>query len=84
MHSFGYQVQGAYRLRPFGGPQLAEQLLLVLCLGVHILTNLRPLRISLGGRRLGAFLGDALLVLSVLLLVMALAFAVYYRRWNLW
>ncbi|MBP3736027.1 MAG: hypothetical protein J6I56_03325, partial [Lachnospiraceae bacterium] len=37
-----------YRLKLFAGPELASQILFVLSLIVHLLTNIRPLMIALG------------------------------------
>ena len=73
-----------YRLQWFTGAKLACQLLLVTSLAVHVLTNLRPLTMSLGLRGGRKWLGDALFVLSVVLLFAAAAFVIYYLRWNLW
>ena len=53
-------------------------------IGLHVLTNIRPLRIGLGARGMKAWMADILLVLSVLLLFMAAGFIVYYLRWNVW
>lgn len=74
-----------YRLNDFGGVQLAASILLVLALVIHVATNIRPLMIALGATRARHFLMDVLLVLSILMLVCAIAFIVYYLRWNvLW
>ena len=45
---------------------------------------LRPLTLALGLRGGRKWLGDALFVLSVVLLFAAAAFVIYYLRWNLW
>ena len=74
-----------YRLTAFGMPQLVGQILMVLCLLVHILINIRPLLISFGIGGFRIYIKDVLFVLSVVLLFGAAAFAVYYLRWNvLW
>ena len=74
----------AFRLPWFTGAKLAGQLLMVASLAVHLLTNIRPLTLALGLRGGRKWLGDALFVLSVVLLFAAAAFVIYYLRWNLW
>ena len=73
---------GAYRLNLFEGIQLSSQLLLVLSVAVHVVTNIKPLMISIGAKSYKMFLTDIILVLSVLLVFMGAAFIVYYLRWN--
>lgn len=73
---------GAYRLNLFEGIQLASQLLLVISVAVHVVTNIKPLMISIGAKSYKMFLTDIILVLSVLLVFMGAAFIVYYLRWN--
>jgi len=73
-----------FRLQAFGWVQTAAHILLVLALGVHLITNIRPLFMGLGIEN-RTFLRDILIVLSVVLLVCAAAFIYYYLRWNvLW
>ena len=74
----------AFRLPWFTGAKLAGQLLMVASLAVHLLPNIRPLTLALGLRGGRKWLGDALFVLSVVLLFAAAAFVIYYLRWNLW
>lgn len=74
----------AYRLQWFTQAKLVLQLLLASSLALHIITNIRPLMLSLGVRGGRRWMGDALFVLAVLLLFMAAAFVVYYLRWNVW
>jgi len=76
----GYN-NGAFRLRFFGPCQLICQILLVLTLAVHLTANIRPSLISLGIRSLKAYAVDILAVLSVVCLVAAGAFVVYFLRW---
>ena len=78
----GTSQNGAFRLHLFAGAELVTQMLLVLSLGVHVLSNLSPLLIGLGIRCFRTFLPDMLAVLSVLLLAAGMAFVVYYIRWN--
>ncbi|HAJ96430.1 MAG TPA: pilus assembly protein PilX [Ruminococcus sp.] len=75
-------TDGIVRLHLFEGAQLATQILLVISIAVHVLSNIKPLLIALGTRGGREFLIDILLVLSVLLVGMAIAFIVYYLRWN--
>ena len=83
MSSFTTAVDGQTRLLPFNGFRLALQILLVLSLAVHIISNVKPLLISFGVKRLRERAFDILFVVSVLLLFMAGGFAVYYLRWRL-
>lgn len=70
-------------LRYFGAWRLATQLLMVLSLAVHLLTNIPPLRIALGIKDSGNLRTDLLFVFSVLLLLAGVAFAVYFIRWQM-
>ena len=69
------------RLEVFNTGRLISQLLMVAALGVHIITNIRPMFISLGIKGIKKYVVDILVVLSVLLLVFAVAFVVYFARW---
>jgi len=74
----------SFRLHAFGWLQMAGHILLVLVLLLHLAANIRPLFIALGiaDRK---YIKDILIVLSIILLVCAAAFVVYYLRWNvLW
>lgn len=70
-----------YRLQAFTAGRMISQILLVLAIALHVLTNIRPALISFGVKDGKAFFVDFLLVLSVLLLMFIAAFAVYYVRW---
>ena len=72
---------GAYRVREFDVPQLVQSLLLVVALAIHILANARPLMVSLGVPVPHARALDMILVVAALLVLMAVAFVVYYLRW---
>ncbi|MBQ8922177.1 MAG: pilus assembly protein PilX [Oscillospiraceae bacterium] len=78
----GTRRGGVFRLRFFGRVQLLSQILLVLAVAVHVLSNIRPLMTALGIRKYRRFLLDLLLILSVLLLFAGAAFVVYYIRWQ--
>ena len=83
MFSFTTTVEGQTRLLRFDGLRMALQILLVVSLAVHIISNAKPLLISFGIRRLRERAFDILFVASVLLLFMAGGFFVYYLRWRL-
>ena len=80
--AFGSGSGGVYRLKAFDGPRLTAQLLAA-AVALHVISNVKPLLISFGARRLRPMAGDILAVLSVLMLFMAAAFNVYYLRWKL-
>ncbi|MGP1419306.1 MAG: hypothetical protein ACTTJZ_05820 [Sphaerochaetaceae bacterium] len=74
-----------FRLALFEGGQLAGSLLLVLSVCLHVLSNIKPLMISFGADKARKFIVDILFVLVVAMLLCAVAFVVYYLRWNvLW
>ena len=81
-HSTG--AGGGYRLPRFTAGRLAAQILLILSIGVHGFSNMRPSMLSLGAVGWRRWMADLLLVLSVLLLFMGAAFVIYYLRWNVW
>ena len=78
----GKSEQGVYRLSLFGRLQLITQILMVLAIAVHVLTNIRPLMTALGVKGYREFFVDLLLILSVILLLCGLAFVVYFLRWQ--
>ena len=78
----GNERDGVVRLHPFEGVQLVTQILLVLSIAVHVLTNIRPLMIALGERKFQKLLLDALIVLAGLLLAAGVGFVIYFIRWN--
>jgi len=80
--AFGYYVDDAYRLQWFDVCKLITQILLVVTLAVHIISNAKPVLISFGIKSLKEHVGEILFVLSALLLFAAAAFIVYYLRWN--
>lgn len=71
----------AIRLEVFTTGRLISQILLVAAIALHVLTNIRPLMISLGAKKTKAFVIDALVVISVMMLLFAIAFVIYYVRW---
>ena len=83
MHLFVFSGTGdeAYRLVFFHSGRLISQILMVVALGLHILTNVHPLLIGLGVKHHGVLSADSLFVLTVFLLFCCGAFCVYYLRW---
>ncbi len=79
----GSHAEEVYLLNPFGILQLILQILLVASLLLHLVTNLRPLRIALGLTDRKNLRMDLAMILSVLLLIAAIAFAVYFIRWRM-
>ena len=71
----------AFRLTVFTTGKLISQILLVLAIALHVLTNIKPALISFGVRDTKAFRVDLLFILSVILLLFGAAFVVYYLRW---
>lgn len=77
----GRTVNGVYLLSFFGPVELATQILLVLSLLLHLLTNITPLRIAFGLSDRGGLKTDILLILAVILLFTGAGFVVYFIRW---
>ena len=71
-----------FTLSFFGGFQLATNILLVISIAVHVITNVKPMLISFGIRSLKPRAGDILFFLSILLVLFVIGFIVYYLRWN--
>lgn len=82
-HIFAFSGVSAehYRLPNFDAFKLITQLLLVLSVGFHIVTNVKPMLISFGIKKLKPRVNDIVFWASVLLLFMAIAFIIYYLRW---
>ena len=81
VRAFSYERGSTVRLHYFGSLQLLIQLMLIASIAVHVLMNIKPLMITLGIRSLKDRAGDIWFILSVLLLFMAAAMYIYYRRW---
>lgn len=71
----------AFRLQPFTSPVLVFHILMIVTIAFHVITNIRPLLISLGVKDRKAFSADMLFIISVLMLIFTAAFSVYYMRW---
>ena len=78
----GTNEGGVYRLKLFDMMGLISQILMVVSLMVHLVTNIPPLRIALGLTDKRDLKSDVILILSVLLLLSGVAFIVYYIRWQ--
>lgn len=78
---FRSSSEPAYRLQVFTAGRLASQILLAAALAIHVLTNIRPVLISFGLRDTKRTAADILLILAAVLLMAAIAFAVYFARW---
>lgn len=70
-----------YSLPEFTVLKLAGSILLVISLAFHILLNIKPLLIATGIGKPGARAGDIAFVVSVILLLAAAGFVIYYIRW---
>jgi hypothetical protein len=75
--------QGFFRLGYFGATELAGQLLMLCMLALHLLTNIKPIAISLGIYIKNEYLRDILLILAIVLAFCSVAFVIYYFRWNI-
>ena len=78
----GHNGADGYRLNLFDVPQLIMSLLLVLSLLLHIVTNIRPLMTALAAKRGRELIADIAVILSAVLLVSGIAFAVYFVSWS--
>jgi hypothetical protein len=76
---------GVFRLHDFGTQELLGQMLLLVSLTIHLLCNVKPLSIAVGLRSGKGYGRDILLILTVVMTFCAVAFVIYYLRWNvLW
>lgn len=81
--AFGTEVDGTYRLKSFTAFKLVTQILLVLSVAVHVISNVKPALISFGIKGLKKRSYDILFVLSLFLVIAAIAFVIYYIRWRI-
>lgn len=82
MTAFGSMNAGSYRLSYFGTFKLITQILLVVAIAFHIITNVKPMLISFGIKKLKPKASDILFVLSILFVLFVAAFIVYFIRWH--
>lgn len=78
----GQNIDGVFRLQHFDLPALITQLLMVASLAVHLLTNIRPLKIAFGIEDGKNYKTDVLIALSAALLLSAIGFVLYLMRWQ--
>ena len=71
-----------FRLNYFGTVQLISQILLVISIAVHVLSNIKPLLIAMGVRGFRDIFIDVLYIFSIMLLFAGAGFVIYYLRWN--
>ena len=72
----------SYRLQAFTVGYLVTQIILVLSIAVHVISNVKPTLIAFGITDLKKFSVDILLIISLALLLALIAFVIYYFRWN--
>lgn len=70
------------RLAEFNSFRLIMQIILVCSIAVHVITNVKPILISFGIKKLKPKAGDIIFWLSAVLLFAAVGFILYYVRWN--
>jgi hypothetical protein len=76
---------GVFRLHDFGTQELLGQMLLLVSLAIHLLCNVKPLSIAVGLHSGKGYGRDILLILAAVMTFCAVAFVIYYLRWNvLW
>lgn len=71
-----------FRLTEFTPVLLGCQILLVISIAVHVISNVKPMLIALGVPKLKPRAGDIIFWVTILLCVMAVAFFFYYFRWG--
>lgn len=79
---FGTVMDGQYVLFEFTWQKLVLQLLFMTALSIHILTNIRPLFVSLGWYHIAPRSQDVYIIVGVLYLFSVLAMAIYYVGWQ--
>ena len=85
LHFGAYKVDGEFaRLAYFDAAKLTTQILFVVSIGIHVITNVKPALISFGIKSIKEISVDILLILSIALVFMGAAIVIYFFRWNLW
>lgn len=74
---------GIFRLHDFGSAELTGQMLMLVSLAIHLLCSIKPAAIALGLHGGSGYGRDAVLIMAVVMAFCALAFVVYYLRWNI-
>lgn len=83
MTAFGTNEGGVFRLVPFDLSRFILQMLFLLSIAVHVISNVKPMLITFGVKKLKPKAGDILFFVSAALLFMAIGFIIYYIRWQL-
>ncbi|MBO6140647.1 MAG: pilus assembly protein PilX [Ruminococcus sp.] len=78
---FAHNGEGAYRLNEFGGFELMTQILLVVSIALHAVSNAKPALISFGIKSFKEAGLDLALILAGILIFTGIAFIIYYFRW---
>ncbi len=81
--SGGAPTDGAVVLKWFTTGRFICQILLVLSIAVHVISNVKPVLISLGIKAFKERKADILFFVSIILVLCAVALLVYYLRWNM-
>ena len=76
------KVDSVVRLQEFTTAKLVLQILFVAALAVHIISNAKPLLITFGIKSFKSRAAEIIIIMSVILVVMAAGFVVYWVRWN--
>lgn len=76
------QKESSPRLQEFNTFSLITQILLVISILIHVISNIKPTLISFGITSLKRFSIDILIALSIFLLFFIIAFIIYYFRWQ--
>ncbi len=79
----GSTQSGAFRLNYFGIAELTAQILMVISIAFHVITNVKPHMVALGSKNLKKYTADILIVISIVLLFIIVAFIIYFLRWML-
>ena len=77
---FGQRDGDTYVIAEFTGGKLLFHLVFAAAVAVHVLSNIRPLAVTLGWRRVTERTRDIVFVLSVFFLAMVLMAVIYYVR----
>lgn len=76
------QKESSPRLQEFNTFSLITQILLIISILIHVISNVKPTLISFGITNIKRFSVDILITLSIFLLFFIIAFIIYYFRWQ--
>lgn len=80
--AFGTMVDSVFRLLPFTTSKLVLQLLMVASIAVHVISNVKPALLSFGIKGLKSRTAEVIIIISVVLLALSVAFVIYWINWN--